>query len=78
MLVDIHGKIKSQFFFHFICTFVLWYDKWYICQFAELCFFVHVLTVSYVYKTLKMPAHWCINKLMFYIYLTFQNISNVN
>ncbi len=25
--------------------------------------------LSYVYKTLKMPAHMCINKLMFYIYL---------
>ncbi len=39
----------------FICTFVLWYDKWYICQFVYLCFFVHVLTVSYVYKTLNKP-----------------------
>ncbi len=25
--------------------------------------------LSYVYKILKMPAHWCIYKLMFYIYL---------
>ncbi len=25
--------------------------------------------LSYVYKTLKMPAHWCIYKLMFYIHL---------
>ncbi len=25
--------------------------------------------LSYVYKTLKMPAHMCIYKLMFYIYL---------
>ncbi len=25
--------------------------------------------LSYVYKTLKMPAHWCIYKFMFYIYL---------
>ncbi len=25
--------------------------------------------LSYVYKTQKMPAHWCIYKLMFYIYL---------
>ncbi len=31
-------------------------------------FFVHVLTVSYnMYKTLKMPAHMCIYKLMLYI-----------
>ncbi len=46
MLVDIHGKIKSLFFFPFIGTFVLWYDKWYICQFVQLCFFVNVLTLS--------------------------------
>ncbi len=39
----------------FFISFVLWYDKWYICQFVYLCFFVHVLTVSYVYKTLKKP-----------------------
>ncbi len=44
-----------------------------------LCFFVHVLTVSYMYKTQKMPAHCCIYKLMLYInllniYFTFQNI----
>ncbi len=25
--------------------------------------------LSYVYKTLQIPAHWCIYKLMFYIYL---------
>ncbi len=25
--------------------------------------------LSYVYKTQKMPAHWCIYKFMFYIYL---------
>ncbi len=25
--------------------------------------------LSYVYKTLKMPAHWCIYKLMLYIHL---------
>ncbi len=37
--------------------------------YLSVCFFVHVLTVSYVYKTLKIPAHWCIYKLMFYIYL---------
>ncbi len=39
MLVDIHGKMKAEneklsFFLHFMCTFVLWYDKWYICQFV--------------------------------------------
>ncbi len=37
--------------------------------FVSLFNFVHVLTLSYVYKTPKMPAHWCIYKLMFYIYL---------
>ncbi len=37
--------------------------------FVSLFNFVHVLTVSYVYKTQKMPAHWCIYKFMFYIYL---------
>ncbi len=25
--------------------------------------------LSYVYKTLNMPAHWCIYKLMLYIHL---------
>ncbi len=48
-------NLITVFFFNFICTFDLWYDKWYICQFVYLCFFVHVLTVSYVYKTLKKP-----------------------
>ncbi len=24
----------SNFLFFYICTFVLWYDKWYICQFT--------------------------------------------
>ncbi len=48
----------------------------YICfvEFFSLFyfFFVHVLTVSYnMYKTLKMPAHMCIYKLMLYIYIFF-------
>ncbi len=39
------------------------------CQFVLLYFFVHALTVSYnMYKTQKMPAHWCIYKLMLYIH----------
>ncbi len=38
--------------------------------FVSLFNFVHVLTLlSYVYKTQKMPAHCCIYKFMFYIYL---------
>ncbi len=32
-------------------------------------FMMHFCNLQYVYKTLKMPAHWCIYKLMFYIYL---------
>ncbi len=49
------------------------YFQLYICfiEFVSLFdfFFVHVLTVSYnMYKTLKMPAHMCIYKLMLYIH----------
>ncbi len=57
MLVDLHGKMKHCLF-HFICIFVLLY--------LSVVFFTFL---SYVYKTLKMPAHWCIYKLMFYINL---------
>ncbi len=54
MLVDLHEKSTVYFI-----SFVL----------LNVCFFVHVLTVSYkMYKTLKMPAHWCIYKLMLYIH----------
>ncbi len=60
MLVDLHEK---ALFILFSCIFVLL-----IFQFV-LLFFVHVLTVSYnMYKTLKMPAHMCIYKLMLYIH----------
>ncbi len=49
------------------------YFQLYICfiEFFSLFyfFFVHVLTVSYnMYKTLKMPAHMYIYKLMLYIH----------
>ncbi len=39
--------------------------------FVSLFNFVHVLTLSYhmYIKKLKMPAHWCIYKLMLYILL---------
>ncbi len=52
---------------------LLIYFQLYICfiEFFSLFyfFFVHVLTVSYnMYKTLKMPAHMCIYKLMLYIH----------
>ncbi len=60
MLVDLHEKIYALF----ISFVSLLYC---ICQFVLLYFFVHVLTVCNVYKTLKMPAHWCIYKLIFYI-----------
>ncbi len=50
--------ISFQLYICFIAFFSLFY-----------LFFVHVLTVSYnMYKTLKMPAHWCIYKLMLYIH----------
>ncbi len=51
-------------------------EKWstvYLISFVY-CFIVFVrvffyFILSYVYKTLKMHAHWCIYKLMFYIHL---------
>ncbi len=60
MLVDLHEK--NNYFISFV------YFFYWICQFVLLCFSVHDRTVSYnMYKTLKMPAHWCIYKLMLYI-----------
>ncbi len=50
-------KWSTVYFISFVYLFYC------ICQF----FFYFIL--SYVYKTLKMPAHWCIYKLMFYIHL---------
>ncbi len=44
------------------------HNKWYICQFVYLCSCSYSI-LSYVYKIQKMPAHCCIYKLMFYIYL---------
>ncbi len=71
MLVDRHGKIKALFFFFF--SFVhLFYgmtnDIFFCCLTLFLCSCSYCI-LSYVYKTLKMPAHWCIYKLMFYIHL---------
>ncbi len=42
--------------------------------YLSVCLTLFLCSCSYcilytVYKTLKMPAHWCIYKLMFYIYL---------
>ncbi len=49
--------ISFQLYISFIEFFSLFYF-----------FFVHVLSVSYnMHKTLKMPAHMCIYKLMLYI-----------
>ncbi len=39
-----------------------------VCLTLFLCSCSYCI-LSYVYKTLKMPAHWCIYKLIFYIYL---------
>ncbi len=58
MLVNLHEKALFISFQLYICFISLFYF-----------IFVHVLTVSYnMYKTLKMPAHWCIYKLMLYIH----------
>ncbi len=60
MLVDLLEK-STVYFFSVVYLF------YWIFQFVYF-FFVHVLTVSYnMYKTLKMPAHMCIYKLMLYI-----------
>ncbi len=56
MLVDLHEKSTI-----YLISFV--YLFYWIYQFVS-----YVVTVSYnMYKTLKMPAHWCIYKLMLYI-----------
>ncbi len=61
MLVDLHEK-STVYFFSVVYFFIEFFSLFYF-------FFVHVLTVSYnMYKTLKMPAHMCIYKLMLYIH----------
>ncbi len=50
--------------FHLHICFIIFVSFFY---FVSLFMFYCIL--SYVYKTLKMPAHWCIYKLMFYINL---------
>ncbi len=63
MLEDLHEKALFISFHLCIC----------FIEFVSLFnfIFVHVLTVSYnMYKTLKMPAHMCIYKLM-QIYIHF-------
>ncbi len=39
-----------------------------VCLTLFLCSCSYCI-LSYVYKALKMPAHWCIYKCMFYIHL---------
>ncbi len=61
MLVNLHEKALFIYFQLYIC----------FIEFVSLFYFifVHVLTVSYnMSKTQKMPAHWCIYKLMLYIH----------
>ncbi len=52
--------------FHLICIFVLLYLSVFLALFLCLCSYC---ILSYVYKTQKMHAQWCIYKLMFYIHL---------
>ncbi len=70
MLVDLHGKMKALIFF---ISFVhLLYDMTngiFISLFNFVSLFMFLLYLILCYKTLKMPAHWCIYKCMFYIYL---------
>ncbi len=70
MLVDIHGKMKALFFF--ISCVHLFYGMTngiFVSLFNVVSLFMFLLLLSYVYKTLKMPAHWCNYKLMLYIHL---------
>ncbi len=61
MLVDLHEK-STVYFFSVVYCFIEFFSLFYF-------FFVHVLTVTYnMYKTLKMPEHMCIYKLMLYIH----------
>ncbi len=41
----------------------------FVSLFNVVSLFMFLLLLSYVYKTQKMPAHWCIYKLMLYIHL---------
>ncbi len=61
-------SLKNESTVYFISFVYLFY---YICQFFFTLFLCSCsyCILSYVYKTLKMPAHWCIYKFMFYIHL---------
>ncbi len=66
MLVDFHGKMKALFIsFNLYICFIVFVSLFLLCFFCSYSYCI----LSYVYKTLKMPAHWCIYKLMFYIHL---------
>ncbi len=58
--------MKALFFFTFVHLFYGMTNGIFVSLFNFVSLF---FILSYVYKTLKMPAHWCIYKLMFYIYL---------
>ncbi len=63
MLVYLHGKMKALFIsFVYLLYCIFQFVLLFICS-CSYC------SLSYVYKTLKMPAHWCIYKFMFYINL---------
>ncbi len=57
MLVDLHGKIKALFFFPFHLFYGMT-NGIFVSLFNFVSLFM--LTASYLYKTLKIPAHWCI------------------
>ncbi len=62
-------KWKYFFSFHLYICFMEWLMVYLsVCLTLFLCSCSYCI-LSYVYKTLKMSAHWCIYKLMFYIYL---------
>ncbi len=59
---------KCNHCFLYIC-FMVWQMVYLsVCLTFFLCSCSYCI-LSYVYKTLKMPAHWCIYELIFYIYL---------
>ncbi len=57
--------MKAQFFVHLFYGMT---NGIFVSLFNFVSLFMFSI-LSYVYKTQKMPAHWCIYKLMFYIYL---------
>ncbi len=61
--------MKALFFFvFFLHLFYGMTNGIFVSLFNFVSLFMFFI-LSYVYKTLKMPAHWCIYKFIFYIYL---------